>query len=276
MPWIADFRDPWTLSDTHRALPGWRQWADARLERSNLYWADRVVCNTDRARQEMVRISSRLPAEKFVTLTNGFDDPVRQPPSPSRHPRERLLLHLGSLYGSRRIDTFCQAMEKLRQSGEIDFGSLKILFVGDAEQSYAISTEKTFPELTRTGCLVFRPLVKWTQAQEILAKADLLLAFYANPLAVPAKFYEYLQTGKPIFAVTPPGALTDILTVTESGLWANPDDVNEIATQFLRALSLPPKNPAEVQARWSGQYHFRSLAARLATWLRELVPVNPA
>jgi glycosyltransferase involved in cell wall biosynthesis len=136
--------------------------------------------------------------------------------------------------------------------------------------AYVTSTQEAFPDLTRTGCIEFKPLVKWAQAQEILNQGDLLLLFFAVPLAVPAKFYEYLQTGKPIFAVAPPGALTDVLTATGSGLWAQPDDEEGIAREFLRALHLKPRSPEETQARWASQYHFRQLAACLAAWLREL------
>jgi glycosyltransferase involved in cell wall biosynthesis len=94
--------------------------------------------------------------------------------------------------------------------------------------------------------------------------ADLLVLFPGNRFQVPAKFYEYLRTGKPIFAVANPGALTDLIDSTGAGVWADINDPKDIAGKLLTALQLPIRSQEEVQARWDGQFHYRALAAQLA------------
>src|SRR5262249_28881199 len=68
IPWLADFRDPWSQNLVRQALPGWRRWIDRRMESSCLRWADRVICNTDRLRAAFNRLHPELPADKFLTL----------------------------------------------------------------------------------------------------------------------------------------------------------------------------------------------------------------
>ena len=57
----------------------------------------------------------------------------------------------------------------------------------------------------------FRPPVSWKAAQAELAAADMLLVQGDHPTAIPAKFFEYLQTGKPILGIGQGGALKDII-----------------------------------------------------------------
>jgi hypothetical protein len=109
-------------------------------------------------------------------------------------------------------------------------------------------------------------------AQQELWAADLLLLFQGSYQAqVPAKFYEYLQVGKPILAVARKGALTDLIESTGAGLWADADDPGAIATRLLEAFQLPSHGTNEVMRIWSGRFHYRSLAGALATWIRELI-----
>jgi glycosyltransferase involved in cell wall biosynthesis len=271
LPWLADFRDPWAYYLVRENFPFWRDWLNQRQEASCIRLADRVLCNTDRLRQFLMQSYSSLPAEKFVSLPNGFEDPIATLPSSQSKPSPRILLHLGSLYANRRVDTFCQGIATLVGTGRLDPHSLKIVFLGEADPSIVDAAYQKAPELVQTGCIKFQPRVSWQQAQEAVWKADLLLLFQGdNKLEVPAKFFEYLPTGKPILAVVEQGALSDILESTASGLWVDPGNPAEIAAKLLQALELPTQSPAEVQRRWFGQYHYRALTEKLAGWIREL------
>jgi hypothetical protein len=175
------------------------------------------------------------------------------------------------------VDTFLQAVNDLVNSGKLDLGSFKILFHGEMDASLLASARQCAPELFRNHSIELEPFIaSWQQAQEVLWGGDLLLLLPGSPLEVPAKFYEYLQTGKPMFAVAQQGALTDLIDLTHSGLWAEPGDPAGIAASLLRALELPAVPPQEVERRWSGQFHFRSLTAQLAGWIRQLAsPRSP-
>ncbi len=224
VPWIADFRDAW-VSDTWRQdLPRWRNSIDYRFEASCISRADLILCTTDALRESFLRNYPCLPSDKFAALTNGFDDPTILPKSDSSQVGKRVLLHLGDLYAGRRVDTFCQAVADLVDAGKIDSSCFSAVFMGNNDTEIEAAARLRTPELIRKKCIEFRSRVGWQEAQRALNSADVLLIFQGNHrLAVPAKTYEYLQTGKPILALVQKGALSDLLESTGSGLWADPE-----------------------------------------------------
>ena len=269
IPWLADFRDPWTSDPWRCSVPQWRQRIDRRLEASCLRWADLVLSVTDGMR---VMFAEQYPgsAAKFVTLTNGFDGSNSIKPRTSSQSSQRLFLHLGKLYGGRRIDTFCKALANLIQIGMIDPAKIKFLFVGENDPAIVAGAQQVAPELLRNNCIEFRPTVPWDEAQRLLDRADVLLIFQGDHrCGVTAKFYEYLQTGKPIFAMVTQGDLSAMLKTTCSGVWAEPNDPEDIARKFMDALNLPMRSSEELE-RLKQLYHFRSLTERLAGWIRIL------
>jgi glycosyltransferase involved in cell wall biosynthesis len=297
IPWIIDFRDSWAW-DPWRSifLPRWRDYIDRRLEASCLRSADLVVCVTEFIREDFLQHYRNLNSTKFVTLTNGYDDSEdphqvteevvssteavsqldnRDPPLVIQNNATRLLVHLGDLYGGRRIDTFCEAVTQLTKSGKLDARSIEIGFWGNLNSSISAAACQRVPDLILNKHILFHPRVSWQQAQQVLQNADLLLIFQGNHPGVPAKFYEYLQSGKPMLAIVREGPLSDLVDATGSGLWADPDDPADIAIKLLRALALPVRSARDVRLL-TKQYQCRSLAERLAGWINDLTAVPHA
>ena len=269
LPWLLDFRDPWASLAPERTGPGWWHQIAEHMERRCVRKANLVVCNTERLCHAFRRHYTDLNPEKFRTLTNGFEDlPVSrtQPAKP-----KRLLLHLGSIYAQRRIDTFLVALAELVRSGRLKAESIQVVFQGDIDPSHLAEAGRLVPDLLQSKCVEFRARVNWELAWQLLWESDLLLLFQgSHQLQVPAKFYEYLQTGIPILAVTEAGALTDILQATQSGIWAKSDDQREIEDQLLRALQMPRRSREEIMQRLADRYHYRALAGQLSVWIRDL------
>jgi glycosyltransferase involved in cell wall biosynthesis len=270
LPWLADFRDPWANTSCSTDGPQWSRYVAKWLESKCIREADRVICNTEWMRREFIRSYSGLPQQKFVTLCNGFVD--SWPPPARKIPgRRRICLHLGSVYGLRRIDTFCLAVDRLVRGQQLDPATFRIVLFGSIDSSLEAAARAAAPQLFRQGCIEFRAQSDRQEAQQALWEADLLLIFQGSYyLQIPAKLFEYLATGRPIFAVAKRGALTDMLEETGSGIWADSDKPDEIATAFLRALALPVLSPEEAQQRWHDRFHYRSVTARLAEYLRDV------
>jgi glycosyltransferase involved in cell wall biosynthesis len=273
IPWIADFRDPWA---THESLlssqPKWYRELGVRMEASCVMSADLVVCNTDWQHRVMCERYPGLPPGKFVTLTNGFDD-VEAPPNLDLKKHKPLrCLHLGTIYESRRIDTFCASLSILVKKQKLDHDAVKVLFLGDTDESHIATCREVASELMDSGMIEFHQHVDKEEARRFLWEADLLLVFQGGYRAqIPLKFYEYLGTGKPIFAVSQQGALSDVIAQTGVGIWAGEDDPGEIGEKFLLALALPAQPAEAIQRHWAERFHFRSLSRQLAKWIRELV-----
>lgn len=268
--WLADFRDPWTAQQ-QQDKPAWWRRANQRMESRCVCAADRVICNTELIRQEFLRSYPDLPQQKFITLTNGYVAIPAPSPKPANRGSRIMLLHVGDIYRLRRIDTFCMAVEKLLKGGELDAAKFQIVFLGTTEPKLEAAAREAAPELFQKGCAEFRGRIDRDEALRALWQADLLLLFQGgHVLQIPAKFYEYLSTGKPIFAVAQKGALTDLLEETGAGIWADSEKPDEIAAGLLQALALPSFSPLEVQQLWYERFHYRSLTARLGACFREL------
>lgn len=277
LPWIADFRDAW-VSDPWRiyaqdsqGLPKWRDRIDYRMEDRWLRTAALTICATQNLRSSLLSTHPDVPADKLTVISNGFDDLKVPTTSPNGGSRSRELLHLGSLYAGRRIDTFCKAFELLVQSNPQKYGDLKLTFLGYSPQFAIDSAQTSAPKMWQTGSIEFLPPLNWIEAQERVEQASVLLVFQGeHPTAIPAKFFEYLQTGKPVVAIAGAGALREIVESTDSGFVANPNDVEAIRLAIERALETRRKSPQEVE-RISRPYNFRNLAADLASHIRHII-----
>jgi glycosyltransferase involved in cell wall biosynthesis len=271
IPWIADFRDPWRDSRSAELVPSWYLRLSERIKRRTLGAADRVLCNTERLRAQMAAEFPASPANRFVTLTNGFDSDMGVA-GVARKPGVLSCLHIGTLYGDRRIDGLARAVKRLRDEKRLK-SPVKFVFLGAEEAGGREQVVGAAPELLENGVIEFRARVPRSELQGIMAAADVLVLVQgAYELQIPAKFYEYLPTGLPMLAITKPGALSDMIQTTGSGVCADPDDAEAIAAAILRVSDMEVKSRAEV-ARQFGQYHYRELTARLAEIVRDVIAV---
>ncbi len=260
LAWVADFRDPWTACSAR--LPNWRLRRDRSWEKACIAEADVIVCNTERLRQMFIAAYPQQPASKFVTITNGFEPSY--PSGPKQNRTRRFILHTGTIYGTRRIDTFCQALKLLLESEAIERENLEVMFLGDVEAQFVAAAERATPSLFANKTITFQPRLPWKNAQKLLWAADVhLIVQGQHRLQVPAKFFECLQTGMPILAIADEGALSDAITETGAGFCAESDDVSQIAGALMSALKMQARAPEEVQ-RMTEQFHWRSITARFS------------
>jgi len=83
------------------------------------------------------------------------------------------------------------------------------------------------------------------RALKLIEETDYLLVTMTDPVTVPGKVYEYLATGKPIVAFSPPGGdLSRLLTETDGGWCVDPND-HESACQVLQLAAMQVHDCAE-------------------------------
>ncbi len=276
IPWIADFRDSWTSDPWSnyiygpKGAPAWRVRLDRRTEYRWLRHARIIVCTTNQHRECLLRSNPDLDPSRVVIIPNGFEyrpDSLRSPAGSG----PRRFLHAGNLYAERRIGTFCRALESLVRRGRLSPDMASITLIGDVDRDIERDARDSAPDLFASGMITLQPRIDWEKAQQATREADVLLIFQGHhPTAIPAKFYEYMQTGKPIVAIAGRGALRDIVLQTGSGFVADPDDQTEIESVLEQSLQAEPRRPDEVQ-RIAEQFDFRKLTANLAQSIRDAV-----
>jgi glycosyltransferase involved in cell wall biosynthesis len=242
LPWIADFRDP--VASSVEAGNRFSVSSQLRWERRVLTRATRVVLATPGARRSY---AERFPQDagdsRLAVIPNGYDEAAFSglPTAAHHQPRRPLrLVHSGILYPEGRNPVpFFTALANLKAAGALAADDIEIVLrASGSEAMYA-------EEIRRRdlGAMVtLAPPVSNREALHEQADADALLLFQGRRYdrQIPAKVYEYLRMGRPIFAlVGEHGDTADLLRDTGGAVLVPVDDVAAIErglAEFLQAL----------------------------------------
>lgn len=211
IPWVADFRDPMIENNP---VTGRRAPSDPRLYRSRS-WVERHTIRHCARAVFVAPGAQRIYTERYASLSgsrcsliaNGYDEEAfRAAEQLSRKRPERserlVLLHSGELYPTPDRDpgAFLGALSSLRAAGKISPANLKVVLRASAyDDEYRDRIRKSALE----DLVYLEPAIRYREALAEMLEADGLLLFqgYTSNPAIPAKFYEYLRTGRPIFAM---------------------------------------------------------------------------
>lgn len=280
-PWIADFRDPWTINPWK---PYWvvsepakriEQWMERRVVKT----ASRIICNTENLRLSYQRLYDQYPPEHFAAITNGYDpeDYAGIDFTASRENGQGMTIaYAGNLYGARNPEPLFRSLRILLDQGDRQAESCRIMFIGTKvegsirrqAESHGIGNQVEFIKpLPRQDCL------------KRLAHADVLLLLQPEAhLQIPAKVFEYLQLRRPILTIAGKGATQELIEQTGAGVVVDSDDVDGL-TQALSGFLKKHAGGnlldglAERDYRW---LEFPSLAGQLAEHLNQVTGRNTA
>jgi len=269
LPWIADFRDPWVgnsftpVRQTPLLDP-----AERRLEKAVVRRADKVILNTDEMRDHFLHRYAHHGRGTFVALPNGYDPEETIPvPAPSgARKRPFTITHAGTLYGQRDPSALIEAVRLLLERGEISEDELRITFLGSTVENASWSALLERSPLDRIVRLEAK--VARAEALRALAESDLLLLIQTGTaLQVPRKLFEYVAIGKPILALTDPGATENLIRRERFGWTVRPDDPEPVAAALIEAIrGADPIRPLRPE-----RFDFQNLTGRLRDLLDEVV-----
>jgi len=200
LPWIADFRDPWTGIDFYGqlSLTGWADRRHHRMEREVLVGADRVVTVSWSWAKDL----ERLGAQHVEVITNGYDrDDVPKAPVPVD---DRFsLVHIGSMSATRDLPGLWTALAAIGQQDPAFRERFVLRFVGPVDHSVVESATAAGlgDHIERMGRVSHAEAMHQMQRARVL-----LLPINDTPNSagiLPGKLYEYLSVGRPILAVGP-------------------------------------------------------------------------
>ena len=234
IPWIADFRDPWTEIDFYDELHLTR-WADRKqhkLEREVLTKADKVVTVSWNWSRGLGRLGNRY----VRVIQNGYDwtslpTAEQQPLSP-----EFTLTHLGVIGPARNAPMLWEALSELKASDEGFSKSLRIRLVGSVDQSVMDSLQAC-NLLNNTEIIPHVPHDEVQQFQQTSQVLLLLVNNAPNAMGIlTGKLYEYLASGRPILCIGPEdGDAARLLQETNAGITVGFND-KEKAKEVVKSL----------------------------------------
>lgn len=242
LPWVADFRDP--VASSVEAGNGFSVASQKRCEQRVLTRAARTVFTTPGAMRGYAEHYPQASEDgRLVVIPNGYDEAAFSdlPQTEHRQPHRPLrLVHSGILYREgRNPQPFFTALANLKAAGILSEDDVTIVL--RASGSEAGYTE----EIRRRGLepmIAIAPPISNRKALDEQADADGLLLFqgWQFDRQIPAKVYEYLRIGRPIFAlVNEDGDTAALLRDTGGAALVPMDDVAAIErglSEFIQAL----------------------------------------
>ncbi|PAP79402.1 hypothetical protein B1759_13815 [Rubrivirga sp. SAORIC476] len=271
VPWVADFRDPWTAINFYDDLPmsAPARRLDAWLERRVLRGADAVTTVSPTwARHLENRGGIRRGSVEVVH--NGVDEAdLGDAEGVAVREDAFVLTHVGSLYATRDPAALWEAVAALHAEGRVP--SLVIRLVGKTDAAVREAAEATGVPVE------VEPYVDHAEAVREQARAALLLLsierFSADAGMITGKLYEYLASGRPTLALGPVGGdAAALLEETGGGTLLARDDADGVAAALVRHYDAWAAGTPVAGAPWEAvaPYTRRAQTRRLADVIRAL------
>jgi len=224
IPWLADFRDPWTDIDYYKDLKisAFADHRHKRLEKMTVTECSAMVVVS----REMKENYEKMGGKNVHLITNGFD-PVDMEVAEVSRDQKFSISHIGTLPPGINLTGLWQVLTGLCETVPDFRMNLEIKLVGRVDQAVLDS----LAEFNLSDCLTRIEYVAHNRVAALMKQsATLLIAINKDSPNVKGiltgKFFEYLASARPIIAIGPTdGDLARILQESEAGYIATFDDL---------------------------------------------------
>ena len=267
VPWLADFRDPWTGIDFYHRLKltGLADRMHHRLEKRVLTSAGVVTVVSPGMKRSLEALAGR----EVHVVYNGFDPADFEGPC---HPAELaenessrfIISHFGAFNRDRNPSALWTALERLVSEIPTFGEKLKIRLIGQTD-------ETILREIRGRGLgeqLEVLPHLEHREGLRLLGNsAVLLLPLNDSPNAreiLPGKMYEYMALGRPILAIGPEDSdCQEILTRAGAGSYHPFGDVEGIKSALEKEFRRWQKGEAAEPPKEIEKFSRRYLAGEI-------------
>ena len=271
IPWIADFRDPWTNIDflndlylTHCAKKKHQY-----LEKKVVQTADAVISISPTLTKEL-QLLDNCHSEKFYTLTNGFDvdDYKYLQQNMNDNSESFILTYAGLIPPNRNPKVLWQALYLLAKENKLPT-HFKVQLIGKVDASVKESIQPLNIEQ-------YIEFIDYLPHSDVLIKEDqanaLLLIINEAPNSkgiLTGKIFEYLALQKPILAIAPKdGDAAKIIYQTKAGIVVEHHQVNEMKNALLQLIEGKISPPSKSNVL---QYSRENLTKQLIEIINKLL-----
>lgn len=265
LPWLADFRDPWTNIDFYHELM-LSSWADRKhhkQEMSVLIKADEVVVISNSMKTDFLKLLKR----DYSVITNGYDQDDIAGVDVKIDERFSVA-HIGTMVKTRNPLLLWEVLSE-EVLKDTDFANdLEIKLVGSVDYSVTESIEAAGlgNYVNRISYVPHNEVVKIQQQSQVL-----LLLINDTPNAkviLPGKFFEYMAARRPILCIGPrDGDAAEVILETNAGYVSEKDDkesirkaINELYSRFRTGKNI-------VDSKGIVRFSRESLTGRMAECL---------
>jgi glycosyltransferase involved in cell wall biosynthesis len=276
LPWIVDYRDPWTQIDFFEDL-GLTQWARNRhiqMEKWILDHCDTIITVGKTMATDLEVITSN---RHRVVITNGFDDadrPVRQ----AILDEEFSITYIGTMNDSRNPIILWEILAMLKEENHEITKHLKVKLVGKPEPVVKHSISKYGVEefVDFCGYVAHEEAIRFQNSARILL---LMINNTSNNKSIlTGKIFEYMASGRPILCIGPKdGDAADILLNSGySSIYDYQDKVGikSFLIEQYQEFKLGNSSNSIPDKERINQYSRKSLTGKLVNVLNQIVTKN--
>ena len=237
-PWVADFRDPWARAPWREERLAFTKRAAQSLERQVVERASAVLFVTRANRDEFSAYYGAEASGRFHLVPNGCDPAELERVAPAPRSDVFVLLHAGTLYGSRNPMPLIEAVARGINRGVIDRGRFRLRLLGKVSLTTDLAAECR--RLNVADVVEFVPRVPREDGlREMVSASALLLLQPGTTVSVPGKAYEYLAAGRPVLAIAEEGETAELVRASGVGVAVRPDEpVERIEAALLSVMEI--------------------------------------
>ncbi len=277
LPWIADFRDPWTEIDFYDQLQ-LTSGSDRKhraLEKAVLKEADEVV------------VIGKTMAERFgstagiapLVIANGYDDAdfTHKEHEPRVEPGKGLaIVHVGAMNRDRNHVIFWEAIAEIMKLHPDLTSQLTIKLVGKLD----VSVLKSISDFGLEEAVEIEPHLPHDQVVPLLQSASLLyLPVNNTPNArsiQTGKLFEYLAAGRPILGIGPiDGDAAEIIRECNAGEMIDFSDKTQVMEVLEKWFQLHMDGRLSIEPTGRDKYTRKNLTASISEILDRITSKVP-
>lgn len=276
VPWVADFRDLWVARPGRQVPSLIHEYRDRRMERLVVHNADRILIASPFWKEVFLNRYGDEYEEKISYLPSGYDKRFIAPEDKDQVSDKtgRInFLYTGAMYRSESPIPFLHALGRLAKKKPQLLEKIRVKLIGYAGdetedikeilKKYSLEQFVEFPGvLPRRLCIQYQ------------SQADVLLLFSSSEhhATISGKTYEYMASGKPIFAMISVGGAQDqILRPTGMAIIVQHEDVDAIEKKLIDILDGDLLSSLCPNWNYIHAFDTENITSKLAMLLDEMV-----
>lgn len=232
VPFIADFRDPWTLSKMQlRERSSFSAGIDMEIEKRIVMNADKLIFTANITEENYAGFYT-FEKQKTATIYNSYDSTLPGVKIEDEWGTTFDTSHLNMIFFGRfrRLSpahSIIKAMKVLKEKNPDAAERIKIHSFGIPDEE----NETAIREAALDNNFVYHQPVEPEKKDIVLKHADILLLSTdaQREEIIPAKLWDYLSVHTPIFSIAPNPEVADIIMRSKAGVQVHPGEKMEIA-----------------------------------------------
>ena len=260
LPWIVDFRDPWTTIHYHESLrlTNISEKKHKRLESEVLLKADHILVTSPSTQKEFTALTQK----PITIITNGYE-PIKG--ITSSLDTSFSIAHIGSLLTERNPELLWRVLSEIAADNKAFGKDLQITLAGTVSEEVLAS----IASYGLTKSTVLKGYVNHKEAIQMQHNAQVLLLLEIDSKAtkaiIPGKLFEYLNARRPILAIGPAGSDMEVIIAnTNSGVYVTSNEKDRLKKHILSLHTLYTKQDLNIDSKQIESYSREALTQKLA------------